>query len=58
MVVNIEKVSQWPRVRRNHLCHELKVKSVDNRENLRFPGPSFEINWMKQFTQTGKLFRA
>jgi hypothetical protein len=50
MVVNIEKVSQWPRVRRNHLCHELKVKSVDNRENLRFPGPSFEINWMKQFT--------
>ena len=36
----------------------IKGKSVDNRENLRFPGPSFEINWMKQFTQTGKLFRA
>jgi hypothetical protein len=36
----------------------IKGESVDKRENLRFPGPSFEINWMKQFTQTGKLFRA
>ena len=31
---------QWPRAWRNQFCQELKVKSVDNRKNPRFPGPS------------------
>jgi hypothetical protein len=56
MVVNIEKVSQWPRARRNHLCQGIKGnESVDNKANPKIPRSQFKTNWIKQFTQMGKL---